>query len=58
MSTEIASDIPETTVTDQAKSKKRWRKLKYCFLAALVAAVPFWWFCLHTTPLEFSTETT
>jgi hypothetical protein len=29
-----------------------------CFTFLLIAAVPFWWFCLHTTPLRISKETT
>ncbi|GHT40924.1 hypothetical protein FACS189443_1960 [Planctomycetales bacterium] len=68
MSTEKAQEVINTAVQNQPEPPRYWRNsgcrtyltgcLKICLLAALVLAVPFWWFCLHTTPLRFSKETT
>ncbi|MDR3232235.1 MAG: hypothetical protein LBT46_00970 [Planctomycetaceae bacterium] len=66
----MSNEQAETSVENQAKPEcciksggnKRCRCCRCCcfgcLIAVLIAAVPFWWFCLHTTPLQISKETT
>jgi hypothetical protein len=59
MSTEKAQEVIDIAVQNQPNPKRGCRGcLKICLIVALVLAVPFWWFCLHTTPLRISKETT
>jgi hypothetical protein len=50
-----AQEVLESAVKNQPKKRGCFRG---CFIAVLVLALLFWWFCLHTTPLRVSKETT
>ena len=50
-----AQEVLDTAVANQPKKCGCWRS---CLIAVLLLALPVWWFCLHTTPLRVSKETT
>ena len=50
-----AQEVLDTAVQNQPKKRSYWRG---CLIVFLVLALPVWWFCLHTTPLRVSKETT
>ena len=50
-----AQEVLESAVKNQPK---RLGCFRGCFIIVLVLVVPVWWFCLHTTPLRVSKETT
>ena len=60
MSQPQAQNVLESAVKNQPKlCRTRWGGcFRGCLITVLVLAVPLWWFCLHTTPLRVSKETT
>ncbi|MDR3109134.1 MAG: hypothetical protein LBU65_05535 [Planctomycetaceae bacterium] len=59
MPTEKVIEADNFTVQNQLKPKRGCRQIFFiCLIFILIAAVPLWWFCIHTTPLQFSKETT
>ncbi len=55
MSQDQAQEVLATVVRNQPKKRGC---LLYGGVGLLVFAFPIWWFCLHTTPLRVSKETT
>ncbi len=59
MSQDQAQEVLATVVRNQPKKRGCLRGcLLYGGVGLLVFALPIWWFCLHTTPLRVSKETT
>ncbi|MDR0327250.1 MAG: DUF1559 domain-containing protein, partial [Planctomycetaceae bacterium] len=52
------SEAQEVLVTAVKNQPKKRGCFCGCLIAILILAFPFWWFCLHTTPLRVSKETT
>ena len=55
-----AQEIIDTAVQNQPKLCLPGRRgcLRGCLIVFILLALPVWWFCLHTTPLRVSKETT